>query len=178
MQVNRSSFDWRKFRSAMLFAVVGTITISLMEWIMHGNDNHLFGYACAEFIGLGGLAFLLPRTKVGVTKKDGLRGYWIVLVGLLSFAFVMAAFTLWRVLEHQNYRMQLQGWLVLVFIPLPWVFAAAGYFALKRSVSESNLSMKGQEHILRMAVKCYTGSLLFVCAIICGFARILSLYLR
>jgi hypothetical protein len=149
-----------------------------MEWIMHGNDNHLFGYACAEFIGLGGLAFLLPRTKVGVTKKDGLRGYWIVLVGLLSFAFVMAAFTLWRVLEHQNYRMQLQGWLVLVFIPLPWVFAAAGYFALKRSVSESNLSMKGQEHILRMAVKCYTGSLLFVCAIICGFARILSLYLR
>jgi cytochrome bd-type quinol oxidase subunit 1 len=178
MQRNEWHFDWRKFRSTELFAVQVTILLSLLHWVRPDSDN-LFRLAGGQFVVLSGLAFLLAaRTKVGETRENALRDYMSLKVGSLIAALMVAAFTLLPVLEHQNHLMRLQSWLVLAFVPLPWVFAVAGYIALKWAISGPALSVKDQERILRVAVKWSTITLLFVCAIICGFARILSFYLK
>jgi hypothetical protein len=101
-----------------------------------------------------------------------------VTAAFLSIALGAGAFTLLSLLKHHIFEMQLLGWILFAFIPVPWVFAVGGNLILEDKIRRSDLSLDCQQDILGFARRVSNIILVFVCAIICGFTCILSFYLR
>jgi hypothetical protein len=174
MNVNRKGFDWRRFLSLESYAALFVTANLFVQLHLHGPSGREFVEAGETFVAVSGLALLLVLR----TRKNGPLLYWAVTVGFLLMALGMGAFTLLALLKHHDSETQLVGWMLLAVIPVPWVFAMAGNLILERKVRGSDLSLDSQEDILRLARRFSNIILVFVCAIICGFTRILSFYLK
>lgn len=141
---------------------------------MHGNSGRLIVLGGVFFVLLSGFNYLVVRRN----EKNELGGYWIVTILSFLMAFGMGAFSLWRLLKHHDFEMQLFGWMLFTISPMPWIITVFGNLVLKNRIRRSDLSLDSQEVILSLAARSSAAVLFFVFAIICGFTSILSFYLK